>query len=650
MVDVDDLNGNQQVAAAWGEGPLLVLAGPGAGKTSVLTLRVVRLIRETPKKRFRVLGLTFTNKAADEMRRRVRRRLRRDAERTDLTTFHSFAITVLRQHGGRMGLHPDLAVLADDRDRLALLRKAVERVGASGPPDWSEAGLLRKLDSWMASGEDVTEIAAPDREAWIRPVYGAYLDLLMERNSLDFPASLILCRRLFRERPIFAEDQRVVYPYACVDGYQDTNRAQDRLLRDIYPDRDANLFVVADDDQTIYEWNGATPTRLRALRDYYGMRVLQLPRSFRCPSAVTGRANRLMGRDRERLFEKEPPESAAPTDAGEVLRALKFADEGEEARWIAGDIAARPEPGRCAVLARTHRLLDAAAKALEAAGIACQVTEVKREFESPLVVFVHAVLRLANAPTHREHFATVCRAYRDLTGVDLGPEEVEAESALTGRPLLVGFAEVAASRAVNGQPSLVAAVREHVLEVLDYRKFVAAAFEWTGGGEDRLLAGRDETNQGWEIRAWRDLGRQIRGAVGDRPSLRRFLEEMDGRPKSRPAGENEVRCLTIHGAKGLEFEHVYVAGLAQGELPSYRAVRRGGEAIREERRACFVAITRAAGSLTLTHADSYFGWRREPSQFLAEMEVETVNGSTPLVESRDGLSEALPEHRVAEGA
>lgn len=650
MVDFDDLNGNQRVAAAWGEGPLLVLAGSGTGKTLVLTLRVVRLIRETPKKRFRVLGLTFTKKAADEMRRGVRWRLRRDAERADLTTFHSFAIGILRQHGGRMGLHPDLAVLADDRDRLALLGKAVERVGASGPPDWSEAGLLRKLDFWMASGEDVTEIAAPDREAWIRPVYGAYLDLLMERNSLDFPASLILCRRLFRERPIFAKDQRVVYPYACVDEYQDTNRAQDRLLRDIYPEPDANLFIVADDDQTIYEWNGVTPTRLRALRDDYGMKVFQLPKSFRCPSAVVGRANCLMRHDRERLFEKEPPESAAFSDAQGIVRALKFADEGEEARWIAEDIAGRPEPGRCAILARTHRLLDAAAKALEAAGVACHVTEVKREFESPLVVFVHAVLRLANAPTHREHFETVCRAYRDLTGVDLQPGEVEAESALTGQPLLVGFAEVAASRAVNGQPSLIAAVREHVLEVLDYRKFVAAAFEWTGGGEDRPMAGRDETNQGWEIRAWRELGRQIRGSVGDRPSLRRFLEEMDGRPKSRPAGENEVRCLTIHGAKGLEFEHVYVAGLAQGELPSYRAVRRGGEAIREERRACFVAITRAAGSLTLTHADSYFGWRREPSQFLAEMEVETVNGSTPLVESRDGLSEALPEHRVAEGA
>lgn len=650
MVDIEDLNSNQRVAADWGEGPLLVLAGPGAGKTLVLTLRVVRLIRETPKKRFRVLGLTFTNKAADEMRRRVRRRLRRDAERTDLTTFHSFAIGILRQHGGRMGLHPDLAVLADDRDRLALLRKAVERVRVTGPGDWSETGLLRKLDCWMGSGDDVTEITVPDREEWIRPVYGAYLDLLMEQNSLDFPASLILCRRLFRERPIFAEDERVVYPYACVDEYQDTNRAQDRLLRDIYPDRGANLFIVADDDQTIYEWNGASPKRLRAIRDDYAMTVLQLPKSFRCPSAVTGRANRLMGHDRERLFKKEPLESAASSDARGIVRALKFADEGEEARWIAEDIAGRSEPGRCAVLARTRRLLDRTVKALEAAGVACHVTEVKREFESPLVVFVHAVLRLANAPTHREHFATVCRAYRDLTGVDLEPEEVEAESTLTGRPLLMGFAEVAASRAVNGQPTLVAAVREHVLEALDYRRFVTAAFAWTGGADDQPMAGRDETNRDWEIAAWRELGRQIRGAVGDRPSLRRFLEEMDGRPKSRPAGENEVRCLTIHGAKGLEFEHVYVAGLAQGELPSYRAVQRGGEAIREERRACFVAITRAAGSLTLTHADSYFGWQKEPSQFLAEMGVDAVNGSRPPVEGRDGLSDALPEHRVAEGS
>lgn len=649
MLTLDDLNGNQRAAVTWGDGPLLVLAGPGSGKTTALTLRVARLIEETPKKRFRVLGLSFTRKAVDEMRRRVRRRLGQDIERARLTTFHRFAVSLLGWHGGRMGLHPDVAVLAEDRDRLALLRKAVERVGASGPADWSEIGLLRKLDCWMGSGDDVTEITVPGREEWIRPVYGAYLDLLMEQNCLDFPSSLILCRRLFRERPIFAEDQRVVHPYACVDGYQDSNRAQDRLLRDIYPDRDANLFVVADDDQAVYEWNGAGPKRLRALRDDYGMRVLELPKSLRCPSAVIGRANRLTARNGERPFEKESPESAAPLEADGVVRALKFPDEAEETRWIAEDIRGKPEPGRCLVLTRTGRLLDAVSKALDTAGVACHVAEVKREFESPLVVFVHAALRLANAPTHREHFAAVCRAYRDLTGVDLQPGEVEAESTLTGQSLLFGFAEVAASRAVDGQPSLVEAVRAHVLDALDYRRFVSAAFEWNGGGEDRPMPGRDETNQEWEIAAWRNLERQIRRAVGKPPSLRRFLQEMDGRPKSRPASENEVRCLTIHGAKGLEFEHVYVAGLAQGELPSYRAVQRGEEAIREERRACFVAITRAADSLTLTHAASYFGWRREPSQFLAEMGVDAVNGRAAAVEDRDGLSEALPEHRVAEG-
>lgn len=649
MIAFDDLNRNQRAAADWGEGPLLVLAGPGSGKTLVLTLRVVRLIEETPKKKFRVLGLTFTNAAADEMRQRVADRLGSDAHRPRLTTFHAYAINVLRQHGGRMGLHPSLTVLTEDKERLVVLRKALEKTDGGRSRQWSERGLLRKLEVVMATGDDPELGELTGSEAWFSPTYAAYLDLLATHNCVDFGSSLILCRRLFRKRPIFARDQRTIYPYVCVDEYQDVNRAQDRLLRTVYPDRDANLFVVADDDQTIYEWNGASPMRLRGLTAAYDMRVIQLPRSFRCPEPVIRLANVLMRHDRERAFDKQPLEAVMGEEPTPDVRVRPFADEAQEARWIAEDIGRRADPGACAVLARSRRLVDVVATALGAAEVSSHVAETRSHFESPLLRVVWAVLRLAETPAHSEHLVTLCQAYGELAGSELEPGVVEAESALTGKSLLETFVEMAESAGGAGCRAVVEAIRRHVLASLRYERFAAAAFKGATEGDGDGGHDGDSVNQAWEIRAWEVLDRQIRLAAGERPALARFLQELDSRPKARPVGDDEVRCLTIHGAKGLEFEHVYVVGLAQGELPSYRSLDRGEDAIREERRACFVAITRASGSLTMTYARKYFGWAREASQFLREMAVAggVAVGSAGRG-ADDGVDVGLGD-RVAEG-
>ena len=284
MLDLDSLNANQRRTVDWNDGPMLVLAGPGAGKTLVLTTRVARLIQETPDKRFRVLALTFTTKAAEEMRRRVAHLLGPRMRRTRLTTFHGFAADVLRQHGSHFGLRPDFAILNHDEDRHLLLQDAIQDAGHAGIPAGATAkGLLPMVDRLLRDGHDGGEsqdaplpFAAPGKE-WIRPIYRAYFRRLIEGNHLDFGALLVCCLRLFRERPPIARDYRIVYPFACVDEYQDTNRVQDLLLRALYPDRNSNLFVVADDDQAIYQRNGASPERLRRLRTDYAMEVVQLP-------------------------------------------------------------------------------------------------------------------------------------------------------------------------------------------------------------------------------------------------------------------------------------------------------------------------------------------------------------------------------------
>lgn len=619
MVGYDALNGNQRLAVDWDEGPLLVLAGPGSGKTLVLTLRIARLIRETPGRKFRVLGLTFTNKAADEMRQRVADELGAEAHRPRLTTFHEYALTVLRRHGGWMGLHPNLTVLTEEKDRLLFLRRAFEKTRSSVPSTWSEKGLLRKMEVLMRDGHDPRLDAVPGEDDPLRRAYAGYLDLLAEKNCVDFSASLILCHRLFRERPVFARDQRVIYPFVCVDEYQDVNRAQDRLLRAVYPDRNANLFVVADDDQTIYEWNGASPRLLKELTTHFEMPVMQLPESFRCPAPVLRMANSLMRYDGNRMFDKAPLTSSAEGATGNTVRVAEFAGDREEARWIATDIRSRAEPGQCAVLGRSRKTLETVVTALRDANLEVYVSETRPDFETPLLRVVESVLRLADTPAHAEHLATLCRAYRDLVGTEVDAIAVEADSALTGKALLESFVCAAGSAGEGDGAPILTAVRDHVLGPVRYDRFAAAVFAWAETREGGAEWARRHPDEEWEVRAWREIDRNLRLTARERPALSRFLEELGRRPKVRPVRSGEVRCLTIHAAKGLEFDHVYVVGLAEEELPSYRAVERGGEAIREERRTCFVAITRAVRSLTLTHARRYHGWRREPSRFLAEM-------------------------------
>ena len=448
MFDLQSLNANQRRAVEWNDGPMLVLAGPGAGKTRVLTMRVARLIQETPDKRFRILALTFTTKAAEEMRSRVAQLLGPGSRRARTTTFHGFATDVLRQHGSHLGLRPDFTILNQDADRHLVLRDAMEDVGDAGIPAGATAeGVLRMVDRLFRDGQDGQEsegaplpFASPGKE-WIHPIYKAYTRLLIKANHLDFGALLVCCLRLFRERPRIARDYGVVYPFACVDEYQDTNKVQDLLLRALYPDRNANLFVVADDDQTIYQWNGASPERLRQLRNDYDMQVVQLPESYRCPPEVVNLANNLIRHNINRSPDKEAPglgrrhidfpRSQDPTICRLCCRI------GVDRGGHQGEVAWTP--GTCTVLARSTKLVRAAAAALARAGLPSYVVKRKAEFESPLLRFLHSALRLTNRPADVEQLAALCRAYRDLTGVCVQPDDAEAESAIGGDSLLAGF-------------------------------------------------------------------------------------------------------------------------------------------------------------------------------------------------------------------
>ncbi len=628
---MEKLNESQNRAVHWDEGPLLVLAGPGSGKTFVLTMRVARLIRESPEARFRVLGLTFTTKAADEMRSRLEGLLGQARGRARLTTFHSFCAEVLRQHGSHLGLRPDFEILAREDDRLRVLQKEVRNYSAAAAPDVPDDNVIRMIDHLYREGhagraDEPLPFSGSPKE-WMGPVYAGYLDALVRSNRLDYGALLICCLRLFRERPRIARHYRIVYQYICVDEYQDTNRCQDRILRHLCPRDNANLFVVADDDQIIFQWNGASPARLQELRRDYGMQVIQLPDSYRCPPEVVRLANNLIRFNLERSPGKEPLRSAVPVSGAKTIRVMDFGNHLEEMAWVADDIRCRSlRPAECVVLARNAKLVQSAAEALRTANLVAYVVKRRHDFHSPPLRFVQSALRLAVAPQDIVQMRTMCKAFFDLTAIQVRVEDAEAEGEPHGGALLRGFLEVAEAdpRTPGDGALLVEALRNQLVERLGYIEFVDTVFRWCRQREQPSgVNGRhdDSDDVEEEMQVWSNLSHEVRGHVDAVPTLSRFLHEMDLRPKVTPPKREAIHCLTIHLAKGKEFKHVYLVGLVEDQLPSYHARRKGTDsrAIEEERRECFVAITRAQASLTLTHAASYFCWPKQRSRFLNEM-------------------------------
>lgn len=629
-LDLGGLNKNQQDAVTWEQGPLLVLAGPGSGKTKVLTTRIVRLIVESPSARFRVLGLTFTTKAADEMRARIDASLSEGRDRVQLATFHSFAADVLRQHGSQVGFRPDFVILNQTADREAVLLDAIRQCELAGVDvDESDVKLLPFLDRLLDTcfgAEDVRR-RVRDHELADKAValFTQYRLELEKSNRLDFPCLLAKAIELLESKPAVARMLRTTYTRVCVDEFQDTNYSQYRFLRALVGVSPKDLFVVADDDQIIYQWNGASPDRLNELRRDYNMGVVQLPANYRCPPAVIELANNLIQHNMSRSADKQSLVAVKRTDGTNAVRVHGFRDSGEEFAWVASDIACRPRDthGKCVVLARTKKVLEASAEALQAIGLTPALHLKKDEFESAPFRWLHSMLRLANARGDREQLRRACKAFFSIEGLDLRVEQVTASAAVTGGDLLrAWFDETLAKNLSDLGREYLVQLRTRIVTRLDFHGFVRLSLEWFA----RIQADdarNHETLDGFkaEEAMWRELVQSIADRLGESTTLEAFLQEMDLAPKVPPPPPNAVRCLTIHTSKGMEFTHVYLVGLVEDQLPSFQAVKKGDDSreLQEERRNCFVAITRAQESLTLTYAGRYGGWSRAPSRFLFEM-------------------------------
>lgn len=628
MIDLKSLNESQLSAVIWSEGPLLVLAGPGSGKTKVLTTRIANLIEKSPNQHFRILALTFTNKAATEMRERLEMICPQSGNRVLLTTFHSFAADVLRQHGSHVGLKPDFSILTQETDRERVLSDALAEVKKDGI-DFSGQNIkliqvIDKLLSDCVPDDDVVKrISNPKLGNDVRALFIAYKKCLLSHNRVDYGTLIYFTIQLLKEKERIAKQLRTVYTHICVDEFQDTNFAQYTILKLICGSTFQNLFVVADDDQIIYQWNGASPERLQALKNDYKMQVIQLPANYRCPPKVIEIANNLISHNLERSPGKKPLQAIKTINLDDAVSLKSFEDFDGELSWIATELKSKnvKNRGEYVVLARTTKVLEAVASCLNQNGVPAHTIVRRNEFESDPMQWLHSTLRLTNTRTDQDQVRKMSISFFKLLKIEVRPEDVIAESALKNTDLLrTWFDYLLRQNLEEKDKSFLSLSKKLIVDRMDFATFINECFKWFDGFSE------DQDEYFVDYKDERDLWKQLQQAAlrkygSEDLTLNILLQEIDLAPKTIEGPQNSIPCMTIHGAKGMEFKHVYLVGLAEDNLPSFQSIKAGDQSreMQEERRNCFVAITRTEETLTLTFAKKYFGWAKKSSRFLTEM-------------------------------
>jgi DNA helicase-2/ATP-dependent DNA helicase PcrA len=622
----------QRQAVEWEQGPLLVLAGPGSGKTQVLTCRIAGLLEASKGQHFRVLALTFTNKAADEMKERVAAFVPGLEERAIIGTFHSFCGQILRQHGVHLGIKPDFAIYSVDNDRIAVLDDALRRARAEGKDasaeDTKYLRLIDRMKSLLippASAE--AAVARLEHPTRIAATYRIYDEELQRINALDFNSLIFEAYRLLTTFPAIAARYRRSYPYWLIDEFQDTNKAQYRIVRALAGDEFRNIFAVADDDQIIYEWNGASYKQIQSFLSDFNAQLIQLPINYRCPAAIVEAANRLVAYNAQRSAAKKPliaGKTEAKYPAEEHVQLRVFKTEEEEAAGIAQEIAAQGSSIRSqtTILARTRALLESMHTALQQWEVPSVIAQRRDDFLSAEFRWLVAVLRQIARPLDRHNVTALVEAFNRLSGTSISVEQVVTDAEAAGRSYFSTWLEAASAQAdfLGDQMKLLTLVAPCANDPSVSKNAVEAIL----GEFAANLTGPDANpDLAEDLAAWKELSRDIAAHIGRSAPLDQFLQELQLRSKEPTPKPDTVSLMTIHGAKGMGFDCVYVIGLAEDVMPSFQSKKKGDQSpeMEEERRNCFVAITRTKERLVLSRAESYRGWRKAPSRFLVEMQL-----------------------------
>ncbi len=648
----DTLNKEQKEAVLTVEGPLLLLAGAGSGKTRVLTHRIAYMIDEMGVNPWNILAITFTNKAAEEMRERVDNIVGFGAEQIWVSTFHSTCVRILRRHIDRLGYDTNFTIYDTD-DQKAVMKEICKRFQID-----TKQLKERAIMSAISSAKD--ELISPleyeinafgdSIKKKIAAVYKEYQIVLKRNNALDFDDLIVKTVELFKACPDILYQYQERFKYIMVDEYQDTNTAQFELIR-LLADRHHNLCVVGDDDQSIYKFRGAN---IRNILDYEKVypeaKVIKLEQNYRSTGNILNAANNVIKNNKGRKAKSLWSEK----EAGSRIHFRQFDNGYEEAEYIASDISSKVRNGACAygdcaILYRTNAQSRMLEERFVVMGLPYNVVGgvnfYARQEIKDILAYLRtidngrddvATKRILNVPKRGIGNATVekVQEYADMRNISF-------YDALRERDQIVSLGRTAAKlepfvtmmqvfRAKAEYYGIVDLIQD-IIEVVGYRDYLNSLNEEEEKTEDRL----------------QNLDEFISKATmyeqtHDEISLSEFLEEIAlvSDVDSMEDKDDRIRLMTIHSAKGLEFEHVYMAGMEDGLFPSYMTIVSDDPTdMEEERRLAYVGITRAKDDLTMTYARARMvrgETQYNPvSRFVREIPTELMDNTVPTVKRRE---------------
>ena len=674
---LDSLNPEQREAVEHFEGPLLVLAGAGSGKTRVLTTRIAHLIHEHGVDARSILAVTFTNKAAGEMRERVRRLLGHEPAGMWIGTFHSIGARLLRRHADILGWSSGFTIYDAD-NALAEVKRTMDRLNIN-QKQWHPKAVRAAISDAKNRLIDEVEydrLAADQFTRVVARVYPAYQAALKEQNAFDFDDLLVKPVELFRDTPALLERYRERFAFLLVDEYQDTNHAQYRLIemlaRPEASEAGANLMVVGDDDQSIYGWRGADVANILDFETRFpGTRLIRLERNYRSTQRILDAANRVIAENVRRKGK------TLRTDAeeGDRLTVLEAADERDEADWIASEIEQRMaedgalSPKDFVLLYRTNAQSRELERSLVERSLPYRIVGGTRFYERREIMDVLAYLRLIANPVDAQAFERIVNYPRRGIGQvslarlldwarEKGLSPLEAAARAKEAEPVGGAASSALERfaaTIEGFRRRAETQRAGELVeqlVADMGIFVALAEEGPEG-EDRAENVRELIAGAYEIDARLPTLREVHELPEDAPALDLFLQEVSliTDVDRHDPDANAVTLMTLHTAKGLEFPVVFISGLEEGLFPMARSFDEPAE-LEEERRLFYVGITRAEKKVYLSHART----RRRmgevkvgiPSSFLEPLREDlAVRVETPQVERQRRQYDSWRDRRPA---
>ena len=674
---LDDLNPAQRAAVEALDGPVLMLAGAGTGKTKALTTRIVHLLTTQRARPNEILAVTFTNKAAREMKERVFRLLGEVAEGMPwMGTFHSLSVKILRRHAELVGLKPSFTILDTD-DQLRLLKQLVAARNIDDKR-WPARMLAGLIDGWKNRALTPDRVPSSDGAAYNNigtELYAEYQDRLRSLNACDFGDLLLHCVEIFKKHEdVLAQYQRW-FRYILVDEYQDTNVAQYLWLR-LLAQAHRNICCVGDDDQSIYGWRGAEVGNiLRFEKDFPGATVIRLEQNYRSTPHILAAASGVISANAGRLGKTLWTEA----EEGEKVRLIGHWDGEEEARWIGEEIEAVSRGTRGhdpvgldgqAILVRASHQMRAFEDRFLTIGLPYRVIGGPRFYERAEIRDAMAYFRLAVSPEDDLAFERVVNVPKRGLG-DKAVQSIQQEARGLGMSLLEGARSLIAQ---GGLPARGAAQLRVFVEGVDRWHAAIAGARATPADAviEPLLPDTPAATDLGHVRLaevileesgyvsmWQnDKSPEAEGRLENLKELVKALEQFDSlqgflehvsliMDNDAEDAAEKVSIMTLHAAKGLEFPVVFLPGWEDGLFPSQRSMDESGlKGIEEERRLAYVGITRAEELCTISFASNrrvYGQWQSQlPSRFIDELPIDHVEVLTPPGLIGGGYGAAAP--------